>query len=200
MSNRREKMQAQEAGDGRHRRSERSRQLIIDALFKLIRSGDMDPSAARVAETANVSLRTVFRHFKELDKLYAEMTQVMQAKILPETMRPLEAADWRDRLAELADRRAGIFEELMPLRICADARRFQSKFLQDDYKRFRMMERGAVEAILPQAVRQDESLAAGFDVTLCFDTWRRLRIDSGMSQTAAREAVGGMLDALAARA
>ena len=39
-----------EPSDGRRQRSERSRTQIIDAMFSLIREGDMSPSAARVAE------------------------------------------------------------------------------------------------------------------------------------------------------
>ena len=39
--------------DGRRARSERSRQKIIDALFTLVQSGEMKPSAARVAATGS---------------------------------------------------------------------------------------------------------------------------------------------------
>ena len=49
--------------DGRRQRSARSRVRIVEAMFALIRAGDMNPSAAALAEEANVGIRTVFRHF-----------------------------------------------------------------------------------------------------------------------------------------
>ena len=66
--------EGQDGVDGRMLRGERSRQQIVDALFKLIRAGEMNPGAAQVADAANVSLRTVFRHFEEMDSLRMEMT------------------------------------------------------------------------------------------------------------------------------
>jgi len=60
--------------DGRRQRSDRSRRRIIEALFDLIGEGNMTPSAVGVAERANVGLRTVFRHFEDMDSIYDEMT------------------------------------------------------------------------------------------------------------------------------
>ena len=39
-------------------------------MMNLIEGGDLMPSAARVAEEAGVGLRTVFRHFDDMDSLY----------------------------------------------------------------------------------------------------------------------------------
>ena len=41
------------------------------------------PDAAEVAEKAGVSARTVFRHFEEMDSLYSEMTERLEAEIMP---------------------------------------------------------------------------------------------------------------------
>ena len=71
------------ASDGRRQRSERSRKDIVAAMFKLIRAGEMNPGAAQVAEAAGVSLRTVFRHFDEMDILYREIAALMEAEVLP---------------------------------------------------------------------------------------------------------------------
>jgi AcrR family transcriptional regulator len=57
----------EEEADGRRQRSSRSRERIVLAMIDLIRAGEMSPAAARVAEKANVGLRTVFRHFEEME-------------------------------------------------------------------------------------------------------------------------------------
>ena len=53
--------------DGRRQRSRASRAKIIKAFMELMKSGDPSPSAARVAERAGVGLRSVFRHFDDMD-------------------------------------------------------------------------------------------------------------------------------------
>lgn len=45
-------------------------------MLELVREGDISPSAELVAARADVGLRTVFRHFKDLDSLYREMSAV----------------------------------------------------------------------------------------------------------------------------
>ena len=53
--------------DGRRQRSQRSREKILRAYWELMLAGDMSPSAAAIAEHAGVGLRSVFRHFEDLD-------------------------------------------------------------------------------------------------------------------------------------
>ena len=60
--------------DGRRLRSERNKQKIVTAMMELVREGDYDPSVASIAERAGVGLRTVFRHFDDVDTLYREIS------------------------------------------------------------------------------------------------------------------------------
>ena len=74
---------AADEADGRRRRSAQSREAIVSAMFDLIGEGDQRPSAQRVADRAGVGIRTVFRHFDEMDRLYAEMNARLRAMIRP---------------------------------------------------------------------------------------------------------------------
>jgi AcrR family transcriptional regulator len=185
--------------DGRKARSERSRQQIIDALFKIVRSGEVNPSAARVAEKANVSLRTVFRHFEEIDSLYREMVNQCEARFLPTFMTPFESANWKERLLELRDRRMQFFEDVLYLRICTEARRYQSDVIMADYKRFFRIERARLVSLLPEDIQQDINLLSALDIAMCFDTYRRLRQESAMSPEETRAAVASLLDVILAQ-
>lgn len=185
-----------EASDGRRRRSERSRRQIVEALFKLVRSGEMNPSAAQVAEAANVSLRTVFRHFEEMDSLYQEMSREMDGIILPQVNAPLQAKDWKGRLRELMERRTKIFEDIMPLRLCGMLRRYQSDFLMGGHKRFLEFEAAAVDRLLPESIRTLAPIALALDSALSFDVYRRLRQDRGLTQAKAKAVVAEMLEAI----
>lgn len=188
------------AADGRKIRSERSRRKIIDALLKLVRAGDVGPSAARVADAARVSLRTVFRHFEDMDSLYREMALQCEAEFLPTFMRPYESSDWKGRLAEQCARRMKFFEDVMFLRACTEARRHQSNVLMEDYRRLFRLERSGLEAILPDKVKCQTDLVEALDVALCFETYRRLRQESGLSPDKTRVAIARWLDIIIAEA
>ncbi len=169
------------AGDGRRKRSERSRLHIVAALFALIREGDMHPSAAQVAERAKVGLRTVFRHFEDMDGLYREMTAQLEAQLLPLARQPLQGDTWRDRLDDLVSRRAQVFEELMPIRVAASVRRFQSDYLMQDYERFLSHERRGLVAALDGAIPEGSPQFAALEMVTAFQAWRRMRQDQGLS-------------------
>ncbi|MEX1252284.1 MAG: TetR/AcrR family transcriptional regulator [Hyphomonas sp.] len=170
-----------EPSDGRRQRSERSRAQIIEAMFSLIREGEMSPSAARVAERAEVGLRTVFRHFEDMDSLYVEMAERISSEVMPKILAPFEAREWRERFFEHIDRRIEIYEYIMPVRVSANLRRFSSRFLMEEYRRNLMIERSALMALLPEEISGDLVLFAAIETSASFQTWRRLRQDSDLA-------------------
>jgi AcrR family transcriptional regulator len=189
---------ATESEDGRKRRSERSREQIIEAMFELVAQGELDPGAARIAEVANVSLRTVFRHFEEVDGLYQEMNRRVKEEVMPIVKAPFNSTNWRDTVLELVQRRSEVFERIMPYRVCGSIRRFRSAYLMQGHQDFVAMERSILDSVLPEEVRTDVVLEAAFDSVLGFDTWRRLRQDRGLSVEEARAAVRKLVEALLA--
>jgi AcrR family transcriptional regulator len=187
-----------DSSDGRRQRSERSRTQIVDALFALIREGDMNPSAARVAERAAVGQRTVFRLFEDMDSLFGEMAEQIQAEIMPIVLAPYTATDWKERLGEMVRRRADVYERIFPVRVSANLRRFQSRFLMDEYRRNLILERESLKAILPADRASDQQLVAALDVVTGFQAWRRLRQDQGLSAQEAQAVMQLMVDGLIA--
>ncbi len=189
---------ARDMSDGRRQRSERSRAQIIEAMFDLIREGDMSPSAAKVAERAQVGLRTVFRHFEDMDSLYVEMAERITSEVMPKVLAPFEAGDWRGRLFEHVERRIEIYEYILPVRVSANLRRFQSRFLMDGYRRFLVMERAGLRAILPPEIASDRAKFAALEAAASFQTWRRLRQDQNLPPETAGEVMLFMARRLAA--
>ncbi len=185
--------------DGRFARSRATRDKIVGALLDLVRDGDVSPSAARVAETAGVGLRTVFRHFDEMDTLYRAMAEAIERQVMPLMLKPFVTETWRDRLRELVDRRIEIYEAIMPYRISASIKRFQSAFLMQGYQRQLELERTSLHAILPQAVIGDAASASAIEVATSFQCWRRLRHDQGLAIAPARAAILALVEAMLAR-
>jgi AcrR family transcriptional regulator len=185
--------------DGRRKRSRSSRARVVKAMLDLVAGGQVAPTAAEVAEAAGVGLRSVFRHFKDMDALYREMTEAIEIEVLPFMLHPLDGATWQERILTLAERRARIFEAIMPFRISADLRRFESAYLMEDHRRLLRLEAGALDAHLPPAVRADDLAARGLAAILSFSTWRQLRQDQGLPAAQAQAVVRRLLDDALAR-
>lgn len=184
--------------DGRRERSRSSRSKIVAAMLDLVGSGDVSPSAARVAEVAGVGLRSVFRHFDDMDALYREMGEVIEARVLPIILQPPMGATWRDKLLDIADRRAVVFETILPYRISANLKRFQSPYLMQDYRRMLRLETETIEAYLPASAKADVAGTRGLNVILSFQTWRLLRHDQLLPVPDAKAVVRRLLsDAMA---
>ena len=158
-------------------------------MLRLVQMGDMSPSASRVAEFAGVSLRTVFRHFEDMDALYREMTAALENELLPIVRAPYRRRDWRGRLEELLLRRAEIYERIMPFKTAAGLRRYASTYLRQDYERFSRFERETLLSALPSRIGGDTVRFAALELVSGFEAWRALRQDMGRSTELARETV-----------
>ncbi len=109
--------------DGRRRRTHDSQRRIVDALLSLVEDGHASPSAELVAERAGVGLRSVFRHFSDMDNLYREITLILAARLEEVARRPFKAADWQGKLLEMVERRADAYERMAPFLAAAKQRR-----------------------------------------------------------------------------
>jgi AcrR family transcriptional regulator len=182
--------------DGRRKRGDQSRRQIVDAMIELVRSGEMSPSAAQVADRAGVGLRTVFRHFDEMEILYREMAEVIRARIMPEALKPYGGNTWRERLGELIGRRIAVYEDIMPLKVAGSVLRFRSPFLMEDYREHLRMERKTLRQVLPEDILDDGDLFRALEMLTSFQAWRRLRQDQGLGLAEASRVLRRMVDAL----
>ncbi len=184
--------------DGRRERSRSSRARIVAAMLDLIYSGDLTPSAARVAEEAGVGLRTVFRQFDDMDTLYREMSETIAERVMPIVSAPYAGEDWRADVRDLVARRARVFETMLPFRLAANIKRYQSPFLMGQYGQVVALERDLLFRLLPGDVLADRVRREGLCVALSFKTWRALRHDQGLDAEEAAAVVAQMVDALIA--
>ncbi|WP_447929617.1 TetR/AcrR family transcriptional regulator [Sphingopyxis fribergensis] len=184
--------------DGRRERGRSSHKRIVEAMMELIIAGDLSPSAARVAEEAGIGLRTVFRHFDDMDALYAEITATITEQVMPIVMAPYPDQPWRANIRELVSRRVRLFETTLPFRLAANIKRYQSPFLMGQYSRVVMLERELIVRLLPGAVRADRIGVEALCAALSFHTWRTLRHDQSLSAEDAGTVMGQMVEAVIA--
>lgn len=166
--------------DGRRQRGQNNRARIVAAMLDLTRAGVHSPSAEQVATKADVSLRTVFRHFEDMDRLYAEIAGPMESELREIAGRPFRSEDWRERMIELVGRRCEAFERIAPFRRAADAQRHRSEYLNQAGVQFAAILRGIVQQNMAEDLRASDSFET-LDLLLSFPAWDRLRREQGLS-------------------
>lgn len=161
--------------DGRRQRADESKRRIAQAMLELVREGDVAPSAETVADRAGVGRRTVFRLFNDMEGVYREMHAIMVTRLAPMFAAPFTGGTWRERLDEIIERRARMFEEMLPIKSAADAHRYRSEFLQKEHRKLTKLQRETMLAALPASVVAQTEMIDALDLTLSFEAWRRLR-------------------------
>ena len=178
---------ADPALDGRRRRGQDNRARIVAAMMALVQAGNVAPSAEQVAARADVGLRTVFRHFQDMDSLYREIAQVVGAKVRGMIRPPQDEAAWPERLFALIERRAVAFETIAPFKRAADVFRHRSKFLGSDYALLVVELRAVLLDALPPEIAADAARVEALDLLLSFEAWSRLRHEQDLPPERARQ-------------
>ncbi len=188
------------SADGRRRRGQDSRARIVQSMLDLVRESHVSPSAELVAERAEVGLRTVFRHFKDLESLYREMSGVIESELMALADTPFKGSSWRERVLELVERRGWAYERIAPFKRASDVHRHQSTALDSHNAKLVAGAREILRRELPAALARERDLFEAIDLLLSFDAWRRLRQDQDLSPEATTEVLQVMIAALLDRA
>lgn len=166
-------------------------------MLTLVEEGAISPGAEEVALRAHVGLRSVFRHFKDMDSLYAEMA-VRLARVYEPALLPFQAVGWRGQLFEAIDRRVDIFERLLPFKRAADAHRHESPVLAANHAASLALLRARLRPLLPPALQADSIALETLDMLLSVDTWMRLRVEQRLDPATARKVIESAVERLVA--
>ncbi|HTO71020.1 MAG TPA: TetR/AcrR family transcriptional regulator [Myxococcota bacterium] len=179
--------------DGRARRGERSRESIVAALHALVGEGIVQPTAQQVAERARVGLRSVFRHFDDMDSVYAELGARILAQARPLIADAPTEGSIETRLRRVVALRSAFYEATAPYLRAQEVSRRRSPFLQRQHLRYVRELRERLWTALPELAHAPESVAESLDLVLSFEAWDRLRVDQKLS----RERASGVLEGAA---
>jgi AcrR family transcriptional regulator len=175
--------------DGRRRRGADNRARIVAAMLDIVREGEVAPSAEQVAARADVGLRTVFRHFQDMESLYREMSAEIEGELRAVMALPFKAQTWQERVLEIIERRAGVYEKIAPFQRASAVTRPRSRFLQDDHAQLVAISRHILLAQLQPDTASNGPLLEALDLLLSFEAWDRLRVEQGLSVAGAKAAL-----------
>lgn len=96
--------------DGRTARRDRNRDDVLDAAISLFAEGDLEPSAAAVAERSGVSLRSVYRYYEDLESLLrAAIARSVEQNRPHFEVEGLGEGQLADRIDRLVSRRLALY-------------------------------------------------------------------------------------------
>ena len=178
-----------EASDGRARRSQRSRAAMVQALFDLVGEGTLQPTAQQIAERANVGIRTVFRHFSDMESLLAEIDERVRTQAQPIMRAPRAEGSRVERARGLVERRIRLFEQIAPYKRSGNLQRGRSAFVDRRHATHLRELRADLLGWLPELESAPADLVEALDAAVSFEFWDRLRSDQRLGRERATAAL-----------
>ena len=167
--------------DGRRQRSEKSRQAILGAMLELVDEGILVPTAQQVSDRAGVGIRSVFRHFSDMESLFALLDVEIHKKYQGLFAAGNRNGTFDERLIHALEQRALAYEATGNQFLSTQAQLWRYPTLREQYARTLRLIRKDLEDWLPEiqqlALEQREMI----DIAASFDTWHRLREYQGLS-------------------
>jgi AcrR family transcriptional regulator len=167
--------------DGRLERSKKSRDLIIKAMRDLIDEGILSPTAQQVAETAQVGIRTVFRHANDMETLFRLITKANAEKRSKYFLQADTNGNLEERIEKLARSRGEGYTEMQNFILATAASKWKYKFLDNQYKGANKRLKKNLHEWLPEMNNLDEEKQAMVEAIMSFEYWHRLRVHQNNS-------------------
>jgi AcrR family transcriptional regulator len=170
--------------DGRNRRAAETRRKILAAAKEMIAETSTAPTVVAVAKRADVSVRSVFQHFGDVESLFVTVCDSIRSDIVvpPHSAngRPLE-----DRIAAMVGNLGQIFDRILPLRVAAGQFANNPGLIERAQRLKSDLRQSTVAVFEPEfavlSEQAKEELADAVGVTLSLEAWVVLRRRDGMS-------------------
>jgi AcrR family transcriptional regulator len=164
--------------DGRNRRAAETRRKIIEAAKAMITETSVAPTVVGVARRADVSVRSVFQHFHDVESLFVTVTDSIRADLvvpeMPSASRPLSA-----RIESIVAAFSEMFDKVVPLRVAAGQFVDHPVLLERSQTARTELRDATFEVFAPEfaalSEQAREELADAIGAALSLDAWIVLR-------------------------
>lgn len=172
------------SSDGRNRRAAETRRKVIEAAKAMITETSVAPTVVGVAKRADVSVRSVFQHFGDVESLFVTVVDSVSKDLVvpPETPETLPLAA---RVDSFSRNMAQLYEQIVPLRVAA------GQFVNHPglIERGLVIQNGLRDAAFrafdhefaPLSEAEKEALADAIVAALSLDAWVALRRQQNLS-------------------
>ncbi|PCI32530.1 MAG: hypothetical protein COB54_06915 [Alphaproteobacteria bacterium] len=175
------------AGDGRRARSARSRGAILKAMIELIAEGILVPTAQSVSDRAGVGIRTVFRHFDDMESLFSLVTEEIYIESTPLIIGGDRTGSLEIRVHHGVDCRIQVYEKHQNILLSGRSQRWEYKILRDMYAGLQKNLRADFDHLVPELKELSVVDREAVDASVSFEMWRRLTELQGLDAATTRQ-------------
>lgn len=186
--------------DGRRARGVRTRAAIIDALLELVGTGDLAPTAQRIADRAGVSVRSVYQHFDDVEGLFKEAAARARALATEQAPRIDARLSVSERIDALVCARSTVLEEMLPFGRASRLVEASSQDLRDarhdlDQANRKELQRVFAPELRPLSGTARTRAVKTLDLLTSWSAWDQLR-GSGTSVKSAQQVMRAGLESV----
>ena len=182
--------------DGRRLRSERSRDAILQAAEELMYEGNLIPTAQMIAERAGVGIRSFFRHFADMDTLFAVADERIREEYEALFIGGDRDGSLQERIQHAVERHADGFESVTNLALSTSSQLWRSEVLRKNYARNQRGLRKDLDDWIPELKKLDRADREAIDAMASFEMWHRLRYHQGLSKSTSIDIIVRLLSNL----
>lgn len=182
--------------DGRRQRGERNRQAILDAALDLIAEGCLAPTAQLISERAGITIRSLFRHFPDMETLFAAANIEVRRRADGTFSGGDHKGSLEERARHALERYCEGYERERNVILMTKAQSWRYNVLRENYARLQEELRQILEAWIPEIRELNTANREVVHAMASFEMWHRLRELQGFGQT---EAVEIMVDEILGR-
>ena len=179
--------------DGRRQRSERSKQAIIDASLELMEEGILVPTAQLISERAGVGIRSFFRHFADMETLFATIEEQKRESTEALFVGGDRVGSLEERILQATERHADGYENQKNIILSTSAQSWRYQVLRKNYARYQRGLRKDLDDWLPELKQLPRVQREAVDAVASFEMWHRLREHQGLSKKQSIEIVVYMI-------
>jgi AcrR family transcriptional regulator len=181
--------------DGRRARGERMKTAILRTTLVMVKQGNLIPRAQQIADRAGVGIRSVFRHFEDMESLHSSFVQLINEDY-PERVEEIDhSLSTIERITRLIEQRVETWELRSNMYLSAHVQFWRSKTISN-YARAQTEQRENLAEWLPELQKLDPIANESANAIASFEMWNRLRQHQGLDVQPATQVLISMLNAL----
>ena len=185
--------------DGRRMRSDRSRQLIVESMLHLVNEGNLQPTAQQVADHASVGIRSVFRHFEDMESIFEMANELSRDHYTGLFSGGNREGSLQQRILHATQYHAEAYETLGNVLLSVIGRRWNSAVMRKNYATHQRNLRKDLDQWLPELKNLTPSRREAVDAIASFEYWHRLRGIQSLSKQSSIDTIVEMLELLMPR-
>lgn len=171
---------------------------IIKTTMAMVMEGNLVPSAQQISDRAGVNVRSVFRHFDDMETLHTTVDQLIDEEYPVQPLIIDQGSSLAKRINNVVEHRAALWETRANILLSAHAQFWHSKTLRKNYARHQGNLRKLLAEALPELKDVDRATRESANAIASFEMWNRLRRHQGLGVEASITVVATMLKALLA--